>query len=149
MRRRLVSTAPPSSGVDAAALAPLVDVVTLLLLFLLRAWSTDPPIRPDDPSFSLASSASEAPAPRITPVDVGEDGIWVADVRVTGTRFYAESDELMVREVYEAVQERGTKAVALRLDADVPYKVVRKLLFTLQQAGVKDVSIVAASRAGL
>ena len=62
MRRGLRPLRAVSSGTNPlyAALAPMVDVLTILLVFLLRTWSTDPPVRPDDPSFQLPLSVEEA-----------------------------------------------------------------------------------------
>lgn len=128
---------------------PFVDVLTLVLLFLLRSWSADPPLDVGEAGFRLPRSASDEPvSPRLS-VDVGPSGIHVGGRRVVGTRFYETSDETLVREVYDAVLARGGEPVALRVDAGVPWVVVRKVLFTLREAGVSQVSLVAESRSGL
>ncbi len=133
----------------APALTPLVDMMTLVLLFLLRAWSADPPLGLVEEGFDLPVSGVEATVePRLS-VDVGSSGIHVDGRRVVGTRFYEVSEEVLVREVYDVVLRRSGEPVALRVDADVPWIVVRKVLFTLHEGGVEDVSLVAASRAGL
>jgi biopolymer transport protein ExbD len=140
---------PASRELAAPALTPLVDMMTLVLLFLLRAWSADPPVGLVESGFDLPISAVESPVDRRLTVDVGSSGIHVDGRRVVGTRFYEVSEETLVREVYDVMLRRSGEPVALRVDADVPWIVVRKVLFTLHEAGVSDVSLVAASRAGL
>ena len=54
--RRLTKPARKKADFGAAALAPMVDMLTILLVFLLKSWSTDPPVRPDDKSFALPTS---------------------------------------------------------------------------------------------
>ncbi len=148
--RRLRPRAMSSGGSDlgAASLAPLVDILTLTLLFLLRAWSADPTVRLGE-DFQLVRSAGEEEVPRRLTVDLSPRGIHVGDIRVGGTRYYESSEEILVRELYDAMLARGGEPVALRVDARVSWAIMRKVLFTLQEAGVSDVHLVAESRSGL
>jgi biopolymer transport protein ExbD len=123
-------------------------VLTLLILFLLRSWSMDPPVRVE-PGFELPVSGTEEDVrPRCT-VDVGRTIVRVDGRRVVGTRYYERSEDRLVREVYEVVLLQGGAPVALRVDASVPWSVVQKVLFTLDLAGVEDVELVAVSGASL
>lgn len=148
--RRLRPGTLSSTGSDlgAASLAPLVDILTLTLLFLLRAWSADPPVRLGE-DFQLVRSAGEEESPRMLAVDLSPRGIHVGDVRIGGARYYQDSEEILVRELYDVMLARGGEPVALRVDARVSWVIVRKVLFTLQEAGVSDVHLVAESKAGL
>lgn len=149
MMRRLRRPEPEGEALGASALTPMVDMLTLTLLFLLKSWSEDPPVVVDEAGFALPFSAGEGEAPIRLAVDVGEHTIFVNGNRVVGSAFYATNAEMHLPEVYDAILARGAGPVALRVDADVPWTVVRKLLFTLQEAGVEDVSLIAESRAGL
>jgi biopolymer transport protein ExbD len=149
MMRRLRRQEPESEALGVSALTPMVDMLTLTLLFLLKSWSEDPPVVVDEAAFGLALSAAEGEAPVRLPIDIGEQSIFVNGVRVVGTAFYARSAETHVGEVYDAVLARGVHSANLRVDADVSWTVVRSVLFTLQEAGVEDVSLIAESRAGL
>ena len=142
---------PPagSAEVSFATLPPLVDVLTLLLLFLLQAWSSDTPVRVDELGFTLPRSAEQAAAAKRVAIDVGRTGIWYDGVRVGGTEYYLVTDEVLVREVYEVALRRSGEPVVLRVDGRVPYRIVRKLLFTLEEAGVDEVAMTAESRGGL
>lgn len=149
MRRLRGRGAEGPSDEGAAALTPMVDMLTLLLLFLLKAFSQDPPVRVDEDGFDLPITASDDAARAGLTVDVGPAGIWVDGVRVVGTAFYERSEVAHVEEVYARVLSRKGEPVALRVDADVSWRVVRKVLFTLEEAGARDIQLIAESRSGL
>jgi biopolymer transport protein ExbD len=140
-----VSETPPPSW---AAMAPMVDLLTILLVFLLKSWSTDPPVRPDDASFNLAGTTSEEPVSSVRALDVTEKGLFLSGVRIAGTRYYLEHDAELVAELYDPLLASPGR-LQVRVDADVPYALVRKVLFTAQEAGVQDLTLVAASRSSL
>ena len=148
MRRRLRSP-PKATQAGAAALTPLVDAMTILLVFLLKSYSVDPPVRPDDTDFQLASTASEQPVGPATDIDVTSDGIYVDGLRTASSEYYSQKEEALIRELYDAMQGRTVKTVNVRADGKTPYRLLGKVMFTLQQAGVEGVSLVAQSRSGL
>ena len=57
--RRLFSRTPAPSGPAVAALMPLVDIMTILLVAILRTWSTQPPLQPVEADFALPMSRAE------------------------------------------------------------------------------------------
>lgn len=148
MRRRLLPSPEPEGRLSAAALAPLVDLLTLLLVFLLRGFSTDPPLDLHE-AFELARSASEVEAPRQLAIDVTPSALYVDGRRVGATAYFQSGQDPLIRDVYDALLIGGSSRVDLRVDASVPYIVVRKLLHTVREAGVERVALVAESRAGL
>ena len=148
MRRRLFRAPPAQGELSSAALAPLVDLLTLLLVFLLRGFSTDPPLDLHE-AFELARSASEVEAARQLAIDVTPNGLYVDGRRVGATAYFESGQDPLIREVYDALLIGGSSQVDLRVDASIPYAVVRKLLHTVREAGVERVALVAESRAGL
>ena len=130
----------------AATLAPLVDVLTLVLVALLLASSTDPPL---PVALTLPRSTSTVEVPRAVAVDLTPSAIHLQGHRIAGAAWYLEHDDDRVDELYGALQRLPPGQVLLRMDASVPYRLLRKVLFTLQQAGFDDVMLVAESRASL
>lgn len=146
---RRLGLARPAPISSSAALASMVDLLTILLVFLLRSYSTDPPVRPDDHSFSLPDSVQEAPLNHGVALDLTEAGLFVDGARLASTRWYLENDDALVRELYDLLLKAPPARLQLRADEDLPYEMVRKVLFTAQQAGVTDLTVVAVSRASL
>jgi len=126
-----------------------VDVITILLVFLLKSYSVDLPVRPDDPDFHLPGSASESPVGPAIDIDVTPEAIYVSGQRAASTVYYLEHDELLVMELYSSLQGQAGHSVNLRVHQDIPYLLVRKLLFSAREAGVERLTLVARSRAGL
>jgi biopolymer transport protein ExbD len=123
--------------------------MTILLVFLLKSYSVDPPVRPDDSGFQLASTASEQPVGPATDIDVTADGIYVDGLRTASSAYYRDRDDALVRELYDALQGRSAKSVNVRADGRTPYRLLGKVMFTLQESGVERITLVAQSRAGL
>jgi len=131
------------------AFAALVDIVALVLLFLLRAWSSDPPMLLEDESLVLPRSALEEPVVRRLALQVSRKGIWMDGERLTGSTVYLQTEATMIQEVYQQILQRGNPPMDVVIGADVPFVLTRKVLYTLKEAGVRDVSLLAESRAGL
>lgn len=148
MRRRLRRPAR-HSPTGAAVLTPLVDAMTILLVFLLKSYSVDAPVRPDDENFRLAFTATEQPVGPGTDIDLTSDGIYVDGQRTASSTFYLEHQDVLIRELYDRLQTHPGGIVNVRADGRTPYRLLGKVMFTLQQAGVEQISLIAQSRAGL
>lgn len=147
--RRLLRSAAASEGLSTAALAPMVDVLTLVLVALLRTWSADPPIQFPEAGFTLPVSREEAPLTAGIAIDIGPTGLYVEGWRAGSSSFWLAQEDVLIRDLYEALQGRGGTRALIRAHKDVPWALVGKVLYTVQQAGYTDVEIVATSRASL
>ena len=147
--RRLLAKPRANTSLGVAALAPMVDMLTILLVFLLKSYSTDAPVRPGDSSFELPMSISEQPVQRTLAIDLTTHGIYLQDQRIAGTRYYLEQDDTLITELYGALQQLPGDRVQVRADAELPYSLTRKALFTAQQAGKRKVTVVTVSRSSL
>ncbi len=146
MRRLRRTGATPVSPM--ASLAPMVDMMTILLVFLLKSYATDPPIHSADPDFRLPTSVAEEVVRRATEIDLTREAIYINGVRTAGTRYYLDHDEDRIREVYDLLL-RLPGPILIRADERTPYALIRKLIFTAQEAGVEQVTLVAVSRSSL
>jgi biopolymer transport protein ExbD len=143
MRRRRTSPAP--GGLSVAALAPFVDLMTLLLVFLLRTWASEPAPTPPSGDFAL---------PRTRAMSVRQSG--ALTVLVTEQTIHLEGrpvaaaggsagGEVLVRELYEALLARkGSGPVEVHADARVTWSTLRRVLHTARAAGRESVALVGA-----
>ena len=132
-----------------AVYAPLVDMLTILLFFILKSFSMDTPVRPEDPDFQLPASAGTEAVARLSAIDITTEAIYLGGERVAATRYYEERPDQLIQELYEPLSGKPPSKVNIRADGRVPYVVLRKVLFTAQEAGVDHLDLVAMSRAGL
>ncbi|MCK6506242.1 biopolymer transporter ExbD [Myxococcota bacterium] len=149
--RRPLRKAPvvAAGGLAAAALAPMVDMLTILLVVLLRTWSTEPPLSLAEQALVLPTSRGEAPLGAGVRIDVGPEGLYVEGRRAGSVAFHLQSDEALVTEVYEALQARGGDRVVVRAHQDTPWRLLGKVMYSAQQAGYDEIELVAVSAASL
>lgn len=141
---RLLRRRNTTTGLNRAALTPMVDIFTLLLVVLLASFSTDTPLR-----FSLAETHSELPVPKASAVDLTSDGIYLDETRLTSSSFYSTKPEALIEELYWPLLRMEKGPLLIRADAEMPYVLIQKLIFTAQQAGWKELSLVAESKKSL
>jgi biopolymer transport protein ExbD len=161
MRRRLFrhSAAPARDGLDVGALAPMVDMMTLLLVFLLRTWSTESAPTPPSGAFELAGTTSADSRQPATEIIVSKDGVWIDAHRVTATRALAPAStpapaaatpEGLIREIYDPLlQARVKDRVEIHADALVNYGVLKRIIATCEAAGFKEIALVGVSAEGM
>lgn len=139
---------PAQDGLDVGALAPMVDMMTLLLVFLLRTWSTESAPAPPTGAFALASTTSSDTRAAAITILVSEEAIWVEGHRVTATPSVV--GDVVIRQVYDPLlmlREKGR--VEIHSDARVSYGVLKRVIATCQAAGVSEVALVGASAEGM
>ncbi len=130
------------------ALAPMVDMMTLLLVFLLRSYATEPVPHPPDGAFVLPGTTSEDPTRPAIEVLVSNEAVWIDGRRVVATRYLPQ--DAVIREIYDPLLAiRGRARVELHADRAVPWSVLARVLQTARAAGYEDIALVAANRASL
>ena len=145
-RRRAWPEAPAHAG--QAAYPPLVDMLSILLFFMLRSFSMDSPVRPDDPDFHLPESSGRE-AVRLAPqVDITTDAVYLDGERIAAADYYLTHEDALIPELYDDLQGGACRSINLRADAQVPYEILRKVIFTAQEAGVTRMDLVAVGLLG-
>ena len=149
MKQRLFKKRGKSGYLQAAALTPMVDMLTLLLLFLLQSYSTDTPTNTRSESFSLPSTSAVAPLSQGLTMVITESGIFMNDLRITGTDQWVDGEDALIRPIYDTLNSLERSHLQIRADADIPYSVIRKVLFTSESAGWLELALVAEQRSSL
>jgi len=166
-RGRTRSVARLSSGANGLQLTSLMDILTTLLLFLLTSFvaggeSISPP-----PGVTLpASTASDAPPASIT-VAIGDgaillgtdpvatleevqaaDGPIIAglDARLKETR--AKQEEIAALQGGDAANAITTTPVTIQGDRTIEFKVLERVMYTLQANGYVDIALAVVHTRG-
>ena len=148
--RRLFRNEEPSlaPGLDVGALAPLVDMMTLLLVFLLRSYATEAAPAPPTGDFQLAGTVSEASRQGAVEILVSETAIWVDGRPIANLATL--DGELLVRPLYDVLlKTRGADRVEVFADEHVKYGILKRVLYTARAAEYDAISLVAANRGSL
>lgn len=144
------------SGLD-MNLVSLIDIFTILIFFLMSG-ATGVEILPSNKAVKLPASTSEK-SPRETVVvlvnasEIIVDGrriALVADVlRSDGDLILtlkAELDLQASRQVIRKENEDKSKAVTIMGDKDIPYRLLRKVMYTAARSNYSDVSFAVVGK---
>jgi biopolymer transport protein ExbD len=150
LEKRAARRARNTSMVD-MNLVSLIDVFTILIFFLLSSAGVEAAL-PSTKAVKLPLSTAEK-APRETLVlVVSGDEIVVDGRRVAGVAealalqgdaipvLQAALEEQSRRQAVRAENREAAKAVTILGDKDIPYRLLRKVMFTSAKAGFTDVS---------
>lgn len=156
MERRLPSTFK-------IQITSMVDMFVILLVFLLKSYSTSPVNIPPNDKLTLPVSTSVKDPVDVLKVVVSKDGIFVdekqvikfekgevavADLDANDTNFirglYTELDHQAeksrsIAQVNETLEFDGK--VLMQADRGLPYSLLRKVMYTSMLAGYSDVKI--------
>ncbi len=132
-------------------LVSLIDVFTILIFFLLSSASGVETLVSPKAVKLPAAHAEKAPKETVLMVVAGDevivDGRKVALVSDIARlpddlvpQLKAELDVLATRKVVRAENATETQAITIMADKDIPYSLLKKLMFTCARANFSDVS---------
>ncbi len=162
MERRLPSTFK-------IQITSMVDMFVILLVFLLKSYSTSPVnITPSD-NLTLAVSTSSKDPVDVLKLVVSKEGIFVDEKQVLKFDEKGEvavgdldaNDTNFIRSLYTELDQQAEKSksiaqvnetlefdgkVLMQADRGVPYALLRKVMYTSMLAGYSDVKIAVMMR---
>lgn len=144
-RSRVGSLSP---GLDIGALAPMVDMMTVLLVLLLRSYATDPAPMPPEGRLELADTLTEDPRRPAVEILVSDEAIYVNGHRVIAVAYLP--DQLLVRELYDPLLVmRGRDRVEVHAHRLVTWRTLERVLHTAQAAGYSEIALVGIAGGGM
>jgi biopolymer transport protein ExbD len=136
----------------ALMLTSLVDILTILLIFLLRSFS---------PQGAILYAAQEVELPESTSpegvtegdliVALSEGGVTIGEESVAGREDLVAGDGLLVPPLASALVsasggEPGGRRVLIEGDRGVPFGILYRVLFTCHQSGYQDLALAAVEK---
>lgn len=146
----------------------MVDMFVILLVFLLKSYSTSPVNITPKEGLRLPESTSNVDPVDVVKLIVSRDAVFVEDEKVIDLsegKLNAvdldKSDDQFIRKLYEALDQHAEKAKAiselneefvfdgkilLQADRDLNYDVLKRVMYTSMMAGYADVKLAVASK---
>ena len=146
----------------------MVDMFVILLVFLLKSYSTSPVNITPKEGLKLAESSAITDPVDVVKLIVAQDGVFVEDKKVMDldhgrvpAALADKNDPSFLRSRFEALDERAKLAqsiskvndtfefdgkVLLQADRELPYEVLQKIMYTSMMAGYADVKLAVASK---
>lgn len=141
----------------------MVDMFVILLVFLLKSYSTSPvQITPND-TLTLPASTSTKDPVDVLKLVVSKTGIFVDEKKIVelkdgvlATADVDTNDTQFIRALYSELDEQAKKTrliasqntelefdgkVIMQAERSLPYDVLRKVMYTSMMAGYSDVKI--------
>ncbi len=149
LERRKARSLRSTSLVD-MNLVSLIDIFTLLIFFLL-ANSSEVEVLPSSKAVHLPLSTAEKPAKETVVVVVNNDDILVQGAKVASSQealeakgdlipaLKAELEAQSARQLVKAENEANRQAVTILGDKQIPYRLLRKVMFTCARANFTQV----------
>jgi len=146
------SLLPEGNGKRESVMKPqltsLIDVMTILLIFLLKSFSVEGDLISASTQLELPNSESrDKPAPAInievTPVWINLDGSNIIKIED-----FKDGEKLLILELFYPLKEkRGQltgalkKRVLIQCDKGTDFKVLKKVMFTCAKADLSEFSL--------
>lgn len=167
--RRLVEQLKKNNrkSVFVLQLTSMVDMFTIMIVFLLKSYSTSAIHITPSEGLKLPTSSSYTDPVEALKVVVSQSGIFVEDRKVASIEELQivksdldMNDEDFIRPFFEALEVEATKVkrfsesndaedfegkVILQADAELPYLVLKKVMYTSSLAGFADLKLATIS----
>ena len=158
MQRRKIRAARNQPLVD-MNLVSLIDIFTILIFFLLSN-STEVETLPNSKAVKLPESIAEKSPQEAVVVVVSGDEILVQGRKVASVAEVLATDgdlieplkaELDIQASHALVRKENTpenQPITIMGDKDIPYKLLRKVMYTCARANYSEVSFAVQRKAG-
>lgn len=132
-------------------LTSLIDVMTFLLVFLIKSFSVQGDVVTPSADLELPVSRSNTTPKSITSIEVTKKSV-VADGRVISPLGATDrSDPLLMPDLYKWMKLLGSRAadtasarqVMIKADREIEFSVLKRVMYSCSKAGFIDFTILA------
>jgi biopolymer transport protein ExbD len=146
----------------------MVDMFVILLVFLLKTYSTSPVIITPQDGLRIPESTSTTDPVDVVKLVVSESGVFVEEKKVIELEngrlpasMVDKNDPSFIKTLYTALDERAKLAksiskvndsfefdgkVLLQADRELSYELLQKVMYTSMMAGYADVKLAVAQK---
>ena len=146
-KQRFTPSSNSGAGTFRPQLTSLVDVMAIILVFLIKTFSTEGNIVTPSTDLELpVSTSTKQPKPQWS-IEIARDMVMSEGTVITSTKAYAKRDSLLIPELYKWLEKKraqradSTSQVLLQCDKEVAYAIVKKVMYTCSKANFVDFSI--------
>lgn len=141
-----------TEGVDGSfrpQLTSLIDVMTILLVFLIKSFSVEGSLLTPSPDLELpVSSSKKPPQPRFT-VEITKSSIFADGKEIATLDTIQNRDSLLIPSLHEwmLIQKssyhnaKHENEILIQADKDIAFNVIKCVMFTCSKAGYIDFSV--------
>ena len=137
-------------------LISMMDILTVLLLFLLKSYSAGGEVMVPQPGVKLPESTSESSPQASLIISIDGDAIRLGSEKVASVADVVASDDAGIPSLAERLPApahadspagAAVTPVTIQGDRNIEYSLLRKVMFTLSQSGYDNVSLAVLRKA--
>ncbi len=151
-----------TKSVDARLnITPMMDIFTIILVFLLKMFSAQGQLVTPAEGLSLPTSTTEKRAIEALSVKVLSNQLIVEDSVVVDKKSYHQilddGSTILIQPLYDTLMKYSEEAkrtselygrtfsgqITIHGDSDIPYNYITKIMYTCGQAGFHDIMLLA------
>ncbi len=126
-------------------LTSLIDVMTILLVFLIQNFSSEGQLVTASENLTLPMSSIQTQPEMMVTVSITTDAVLVGGEEVIDLSAFSEESEYLIPKLLERmVAEYGrslSPMMMLQADKELPFNIIKRVAFTCNRAGFSDFSI--------
>jgi len=159
-RRRLAGLGRGGSGVS---LTSLMDILTCLLFFVLKSFVAGGEVTVPPPGLDLPASTAERPMTTSLVVAIDNTSILVGSERIAAVADAEASPGLLIEPLAARLRDAqaqmdeiarlkgkapdGARVVTIQGDENIDFRLLQKVMYTLNQAGFQDIALAVIKKA--
>lgn len=130
-------------------LTSLVDVMTILLVFLIKSFSVEGNIVTPSADLQLPVSSAEKPARPACTIEISRTEVASEGTVIVPVAEFARADSLVIPALYDWMlfqkskgnDTSGAGKVLIQADRDLEFNIVKRVMYTCSKAGFSDFSV--------
>jgi biopolymer transport protein ExbD len=130
-------------------LTSLIDVMTILLVFLIKSFSVEGHLITPSPDLELPVSTSEKEPKSMLSIEITKNEVLSDGEHITDIDAFAESDSLIIPLLFDwmLLQKSNiadtlrSREVLIQSDREIEFNIVKRVMYTCSRAGFVDFSV--------
>jgi biopolymer transport protein ExbD len=126
-------------------LTSLVDVMTILLVFLIKSFSAEGNLITPASDLKLPDSRSQENVKLINSIKITRDDLCTEDKIIAKIKNIEKSDSMLISQLFSVLSNdkkyEGKNELMIESDRETPFEIIKKVMFTCSQAGKTDFTI--------
>jgi biopolymer transport protein ExbD len=143
-----------NSGAFMPQLTSLIDVMTILLVFLIKSFSADATILTPSKDLELPLSSSKVTPKAAASIEIAKNAVLADGNAVAGFDALATNDSLVIPTLLDYLQgvqarassENSSRELMIQSDKAVEFSIIKRVMYTCSRAGFTDFSILVIER---
>lgn len=137
-----------SGGTFKPQLTSLIDVMTILLVFLIKSFSVEGNLVTQSDNLALPISNSKVKPDPVTTIEISRNSIIAEGTILAEHGSFVSTDSMVIPELLTWLSDRNgkftrknEKEIMIQSDREIEFNIVKRVMYTCSKAGYSDFSV--------